>query len=176
MKSQLIAVNIPCPALEKTKTFFNSLIGIDVVRALSSDVMSYHVGMADGVFLWLTAPLYDGDTSPTLYFGVDDLSKALADVKKTGGETVYHEIAVPIDSKTMSAYAKSLVEMGVADKLTDTWGRVQMVKEPGGVTIALCEVEPHSQIFFGLGKYRNHRLSAQLHTEAQRAKTLAAML
>jgi hypothetical protein len=66
--------------------------------------------------------------------------------------------------------------MGVTESLTDQWGRVQLMKDPNGCAIALVEVQPHSQIFYGIGKYSDGRLTALLLRDHQVAVELGSAL
>lgn len=176
MKSKLIAINIPCKALCASKDFFSQLVGIDSSRALSTSIEAYHVGIADGVYLWLSAPFHENDVAPTLYFSVDDLAVATSEAAEAGCESVMDTMNVPLDLGTLGIYEESLRDMGVTEGMSDQWGRVQLMRDPSNTTFALCEIEPHSQIFFGVGNYANPSLGARLRADANRSLKLAAQL
>jgi predicted enzyme related to lactoylglutathione lyase len=167
MKARLIAVNFPTQNLQASGEFFQALIGLEPARALSDSVESYNIVAGNGVYVWLSKPFDANDTDATAYFAVDDLDEAISAVTGAGGQKIWNEIPVPISQSTRDAYADTLKMIGVTDDLTDQWGRVQLMKDPNGCAIALVEVEPHSQIFYGIGKYSDGRLNALLHRDHQ---------
>jgi len=173
MKAKLIAISLPSKTMNATRAFFSSLLGFEPARALS-DVESYHVGVADGVYLWLSTPFWEGDTAPTVYFAVDDLEEASRAAAKAGGQVAHDRMSVEMAGRFLPAYEQTLREKGVTDPISNVWGKVQMMRIPGGCLIGLCEVEPHSQIFYGIGKYKNGQVEASIRADLQRASTLAA--
>jgi predicted enzyme related to lactoylglutathione lyase len=167
MKAKLIAVNFPSQNIAATIKFFEALTGLPVARALSDSVESYQFVAGNGVYIWLSKPFDQHDTDATAYFAVDNLQQAVAAVTAAGGQAIWQEIPVATSQNTKAAYAATLKAMGVTDPLTDHWGKVQLMKDPHGCAIALAEVEPHSQIFFGIGKYTDERLNAFLRRDHQ---------
>jgi predicted enzyme related to lactoylglutathione lyase len=176
MKARLIAVNFPTKNLDASCKLYEALTGLEAARALSDSVESYNFVAGNGVYVWLTKPFSEQDTDATAYFAVDDLDEAISVVTAAGGEKIWNEISVPISQTTKSAYAEALREMGVTESLTDQWGRVQLMKDPNGCAIALVEVQPHSQIFYGIGKYSDGRLTALLLRDHQVAVELGSAL
>jgi len=167
MRARLIAVNFPSNNIKASSKLYEALTGLEAARALSDDVESYNFVAGNGVYIWLSKPFDEHDTDATAYFAVDDLDQAISAVTAAGGKKIFKEISVPISQSAKSAYAAALKGLGVTDKLTDQWGRVQLMKDPNGCAIALVEVQPHSQIFYGIGKYGDGRLNAFLQRDHQ---------
>jgi predicted enzyme related to lactoylglutathione lyase len=167
MKARLIAVNFPSKNLKASSKFYEALTGLPAARALSDTVESYNIVAGNGVYIWLSKPFNEQDTDATAYFAVDDLDEAISAVTGAGGQKIWNEISVPIAQSAKNAYGAALQAMGVTEDLTDEWGRVQLMKDPNGCAIALVEVQPHSQIFYGIGKYGDGRLNALLHRDHQ---------
>jgi predicted enzyme related to lactoylglutathione lyase len=176
MRARLIAINVPSKNLQAARVFYEALTGLTPARALSDGVESYHVVVGDGLYVWLSKPFDEKDDNVTAYFAVDDLDEAIDIISRAGGTKVWNEIPVPLSQVAKGAYATVLKEMGVQDQLTDEWGRVQLMKDPNGCVISLVEIQPHSQVFYGVGKYRNERLEAYMRRDQQTSLELAAKL
>jgi len=176
MKARLIAVNFPSKNLAASSKFYEALTGLPAARALSDNVESYNIVAGNGVYVWLSKPFDEHDTDATAYFAVDDLEEAISSVTRAGGQKIWNEISVPISQTSKKGYAAALQAMGVTEDLTDEWGRVQLMKDPNGCAIALVEVQPHSQIFYGIGKYSDGRLTALLQRDHQLSVDLGKKL
>lgn len=163
MTFKLISINIPLSKGEASRKFYSALTGLEAARALSDSVEAYNIPLThDGTWLWLTLPQDAKDTYPVAYFAVDDLQAAVKTVQDNGGQVLYGPMDMPISASLKDQYQQRLKELNVDEPITDTFGSCQLVKDPNGVVVGLVQVEPHSHIYYGLGKYENPLTPLQL--------------
>ncbi|WP_437587670.1 VOC family protein [Sorangium sp. So ce1000] len=166
MNAKLIAINVPSPSPE-TRSFYERLVGVEAAQALSS-VNSAHMPMPDGMWLWLSEPQHPNDKVPVAYFAVSDVDEALRNCVAAGGRAIGEVMKLETAEDALAFYGQSLRRLGVDEPLTPLWGRAALVRDPGGNLIGLMEVEPHSHIFYNLGKYF-HPVPAKILVEHGRA-------
>ncbi|HTN85874.1 MAG TPA: hypothetical protein VL242_19375 [Sorangium sp.] len=166
MNAKLIAINVPSPSPEN-RSFYESLVGVESASALSS-VRSAHMPLPDGTWLWLSEPQHANDKAPVAYFAVSDLEDARRGCLAAGGTAVGEIMTMETAEDALAFYGQSLRNLGVDEPLTPLWGRAALVRDPSGNLLGLVEVEPHSHIFYNLGKY-SHGVPSKILVEHGKA-------
>jgi predicted enzyme related to lactoylglutathione lyase len=83
MAGKPVHVELPAKDPERAKEFYGSLFGWEFQ---SFPEMNYHMTQFDQELGGAIYGTDEGETSPRVYFGVDDIDAALARVRELGGE------------------------------------------------------------------------------------------
>lgn len=150
---KLIALNIPSTRVAETVPFYSRLLQEEYALALHKTIRAEHIPMVGGVWLWISPPLHPEDRNITPYFGVEDIKQAVKDAEERGCRCLVPPSEMTMDESALDFFQRSLDSLGVEEELTLKWGEFSLFLDPSQHPVGLIQVEPHSHVFYGLGKY-----------------------
>jgi predicted enzyme related to lactoylglutathione lyase len=155
LKASLAMVSLPSSNVARSKAFYETLLGIDLVRNLDESTESYHTPVSDdGTDLHVGPSRHPKETT-TVHFHVDDLDASIKALTDAGGTLVFGPQPITMSDKAFQAYAGSYkqVEPGGPNPapLMSRWAVVQ---DPGGSAIGLLQSEPHLHRHFQVGSFQ----------------------
>lgn len=174
---KLVALNIPSTDVETSVRFYGGLVKEEYALALHKTVRAEHIPMVGGVWLWISPPLHPEDRQVTPYFAVDDLKAETAKAEAAGCRCLVPPSEMVMDESALDFFQRSLDSLGVEEELTLKWGQFSLLLDPAGLPIGMLQVEPHSHVFYGLGKYAEPgRYYGPIVREHRAGKEFAARL
>lgn len=88
LKASLALVSLPSNSVVHSKAFYETLLGIDVVRNLDESAESYHTPISDDGIDLQVGPVRHPKETTTLHFHVDDLDASIKALTAAGGTLV----------------------------------------------------------------------------------------
>ena len=176
LNAKLIMVNVPASNPKAVSSFYSSLLGIDFVPAWSDHVTGFHAPVsADGIKLSVQEP-GQGQSGVAIIFAVDDLQGAIAEVEKMGGRAVGSPFDLPISESAMTAYGNAVKTAGLPTAaVTAKIGTAAVVKDPGGTSLVLVQLDPAAQYSFKTGPYHQGLSTVQMEEHKRELDASSAL-
>jgi predicted enzyme related to lactoylglutathione lyase len=95
LKASLALVSLPSNSVVRSKAFYETLLGIDVVRNLDESAESYHTPISDDGIDLQVGPV----RHPKENFHVDDLDASIKALTAAGGTLVYGPQPITMSDK-----------------------------------------------------------------------------
>jgi predicted enzyme related to lactoylglutathione lyase len=99
LKASLALVSLPSNSVVRSKAFYETLLGIDVVRNLDESAESYHTPISDDGIDLQVGPVRHPKETTTLHFHVDDLDASIKALTAAGGTLVYGPQPITMSDK-----------------------------------------------------------------------------
>ena len=150
MNARLIFCNIPTSHQHRRSVnFYNHLFGRQLARSMSDEVQSHHAPVAAGVQLALT-PRHSENEHPTLYFAVDHLDKAVAELRDLGATLVRDRIRLPIPKGAVGAMGAAGCKLNQVDMGDPPFDMAvaALVRDPDGNMIGLIQLAKFATHWF----------------------------
>lgn len=170
LKANLILVNVPTDDPEQTQRFYSEFLGIDLVRSLYEEKVSYHAPISnDGIDLTINERFSPQET-PMVLFAVDDLDSTLDDLRGLGGDVVWGPSDMPIAPSAREDYKRVVKEEWPELRASDDLGRAAIVRDPGGGQFGVVELEEHAHGHFAHGRFRKELDDKQVRVHRKAAE------
>jgi predicted enzyme related to lactoylglutathione lyase len=158
-KANLIIFSTPASNVSESRRFYETLLGVDLVRNLE-DRESYHTPVSeDGIDLFVGPKRHPAE-QPMATFAVDDLDSTLRDLQQVGGQVVWGPQVIAMDDQAEEIYARSYDTLNRSElrrggpQASARMGRTAIVQDPDGRAIGVMELAEHLQEHFQDGRYR----------------------
>ncbi len=150
-KSRLITASYPVSNPERAAGFYGALLGTDLARSLTDQMVSFHTRISAGVELTLNPP-QGGQKNAVLHFAVDDLDSAVRELEQHGGKRVAGPFDLPLARETMERFEAAYRKAGGRDKVGNSLGKGIIVQDPDGNAVGLIQLEPFANAAFRRGE------------------------
>jgi len=149
-----VMISVISDNVRQTVDFFQNLLGLEFAQDAEA-LESYHAPISpDGIDL-MVGPQRDPRETTMVHFNVDNLDRALQEVRYNGGKVLNGPRSLGMSAPAFARYAESyrrVEPQGPAP--TQQLGRMAIVQAPGGSVIGLVQLDEHMHKHFQVGRYQ----------------------
>lgn len=176
--AKLVFVNAPTRNSEKSRSFYQALLGTEFAHGLNPNVPSWWTPLEPGIDFNITAR-YDDRERLTPYFAVENLDIAIKQLEERGGRCVVAPrdvILGPDEGRRfyIAEQEKQGHKVGLED--AKTVGRMAVILDPDLNHVGLMQVAPHAHDHFLLTGRRRGQFGEQQVGAFSKMKDLADRL
>lgn len=158
-KAQLITASVSVKNVDKAVPFYSTLLGVELARSLTNDLVSYHAIAASGVQFGLNQQR--ANETVVCSFEVDDLSGMIAELQAAGGKLVAGPFPLNIAPDALDDLTNTYRAFGGKQQVRNALGTTAIVQDPEGNSVALVQLAPFAQEAFRRGEltdddFRDH--------------------
>jgi predicted enzyme related to lactoylglutathione lyase len=170
MNGKLILITIPSSHPQKSVEFYSAILGIPFARSFTDNYVAYHAPVSrDGLLLQIQQRFSETE-KPTLYFSVDNLDEAAADLQEKGATVLPERYDLAISERVLADYKKHYAEVYGHEPDASSLGTSIVVKDLEGDEVGLIDLHDHADLVFKTG---DHHESLHLEQIGRHLKTVA---
>ena len=163
LNARLITVAVPAKDLDRSKQFYETLLGQQFGRSLNADYISYYAWASSGVKFTTGAAWGETDTV-MLNFAVADLNAAAQAIQAAGGQILHTGIKLTVAPAVLEDFAARYesLGLGVAEDVGGDMGTSAVAQDSEGNRFLITQLAPYAEAFFEEGmvkpqEFRQHR-------------------
>jgi len=162
-KAQLIAYTVPSNDIEKSRLFYEALLGVEMAQSLNEEFPSYHAVVSAGVQFALNQRPGPGQV-PMAQFAVQNVDQMVNSLVAHGGKKLTDHIEMPIAAAARDEFARNYRERGGAQAVGKSLGTLVVVEDPAGHLVGVVQLNAFAHDAFKRGAltlddFKDHEVS-----------------
>jgi len=163
--AQLIVYTVPTDDIQKSRLFYEALLGVEMARSLNEGFPSFHAIVSTGVQFTIDQRPGPGQV-PMAQFAVSNLSETVASLEANGGKKLTDPIEMSIAESARDEFARNYRERGGTQAVGKSMGRLVVVQDPAGHLVGVVQLNTFAQDAFKRGAltledFKDHEISVR---------------